>query len=69
MVEREFTGHWDRLLFRDYLIGHPGLAAEYGGLKAELVAASSKDRVAYTHGKTEFIAEVTERAKKFYGMA
>jgi GrpB-like predicted nucleotidyltransferase (UPF0157 family) len=23
MVERDFTEHWDRLLFRDYLIEHP----------------------------------------------
>ena len=69
LVEREFAGHWDRLLFRDYLIEHPGVAAEYGRLKDELVSAFANDRVAYTQGKTEFIVEITGKAKEFYGAA
>lgn len=28
MVERTFVEHWDRLLFRDYLMSHPDVAAE-----------------------------------------
>ena len=32
MVEADFE-HWDRLLFRDFLIAHPDLAAEYHRLK------------------------------------
>lgn len=67
MVEGEFVGHWDRLLFRDYLIAQPTVAREYERLKARLVSASPGDRVAYTRGKTEFVVEVTEQAKKHYG--
>jgi GrpB-like predicted nucleotidyltransferase (UPF0157 family) len=65
MVERGFTGHWDRLLFRDYLIEHPRVAGEYAALKLRL-AAESRDRIAYTRGKSEFIERVTERAKRHY---
>jgi GrpB-like predicted nucleotidyltransferase (UPF0157 family)/predicted enzyme related to lactoylglutathione lyase len=63
MVESSFTGHWDALRFRDHLIAHPEVASEYEALKRRLAAATSGDRVAYTQGKTEFIVEVTRRAK------
>ncbi|MEW6272553.1 MAG: GrpB family protein [Thermodesulfobacteriota bacterium] len=68
MVERTsaFREHWDRLLFRDYLIGHPELAREYEALKLRL-AGSARDRVAYTEGKTEFIVGVTEQARRELG--
>jgi GrpB-like predicted nucleotidyltransferase (UPF0157 family) len=67
MVERGFVEHWDRLLFRDYLIDHPPVAQEYQGLKLRLASAYPNDRVAYTRGKTEFVDRVTEQAKRFYG--
>ncbi|MFA5138822.1 MAG: GrpB family protein [Elusimicrobiota bacterium] len=63
MVEGTFTEHWDRLLFRDYLIAHPETAREYGALKLRLATGSPKDRVAYTMGKTDFVTAVTRRAK------
>lgn len=66
MVERDFAEHWDRLFFRDYLIDQPEVAREYERLKARLASASPRDRVAYTRGKTEFVVEVTERAKRHY---
>ena len=69
MVEGHFTEHWDRLLFRDYLIEHPEVAREYEALKVRLAAASPQDRVAYTQGKTEFIVRVTEQAKRWYKRA
>jgi GrpB-like predicted nucleotidyltransferase (UPF0157 family) len=71
MVESgaEFAGHWDRLLFRDYLIAHPPVARAYETLKVRLAAAHPKDREAYTNGKTEFVVRVTEEAKRFYGPA
>jgi GrpB-like predicted nucleotidyltransferase (UPF0157 family) len=68
MVERQFE-HWDRLLFRDYLIAHPAVAAEYQALKFYLATACPNDRVAYTMGKTEFVVRVTAEAKRFYGKA
>jgi len=68
MVEHEFE-HWDRLLFRDYLIEHADVANEYGELKMRLAADHPHDRVAYTKAKTEFILKVTEDAKKQYRKA
>lgn len=55
---RTFQEHWDRLLFRDYLIAHPQIARDYEQLKNELAAAHPNDRVAYTSGKTAFISRV-----------
>ena len=69
MVEGHFTEHWDRLLFRDYLVEHLEVAREYEALKIRLVSASPRDRVAYTRGKTEFIDRVTEQAKRYYSRA
>ena len=69
MVEREFAGHWDRLLFRDYLIEQPETAREYERFKSRLASVMPGDRVAYTRGKTEFVVKVTEQAKKYYGGA
>jgi GrpB-like predicted nucleotidyltransferase (UPF0157 family) len=64
MVEADFAEHWDRLLFRDYLIEHPQAADEYAALKQRLASASPTDRAAYTRGKGEFIERVTEKAKR-----
>ena len=69
MVEGHFAEHWDRLLFRDYLIEHPEVAKEYERLKAELASVNPHDRVTYTRGKTEFIVKITEHAKRYYGRA
>ena len=65
MVERDFE-HWDRLLFRDYLIAHPETAQEYEALKLALASDYPNDRIAYTEGKTEFVTRVTELAKEYY---
>ncbi|MGH9940015.1 MAG: GrpB family protein [Blastocatellia bacterium] len=66
MVERHFVEHWDRLLFRDYLIEHPRVAEEYQRLKLRLASDYPNDRVAYTRGKTEFVVKVTAMARQFY---
>jgi GrpB-like predicted nucleotidyltransferase (UPF0157 family) len=65
MVEAWFD-HWDRLLFRDYLIEHPVVARQYANLKEKLSAAHRGDRVSYTEAKTAFIVDVTEKAKAYY---
>jgi GrpB-like predicted nucleotidyltransferase (UPF0157 family) len=62
MVEGHFE-HWDRLLFRDYLIQYPDVAEEYQRLKIRLAAMYPNDRVAYTKGKTDFILMVMKKAK------
>jgi len=63
MVEKDFE-HWDRLLFRDWLITHPVCAKEYQELKYRLARQYPRDRVAYTQGKTEFIVKITRLAKE-----
>ena len=65
MVESDFE-HWERLLFRDYLIDHPKTAKEYEALKLALARDYPNDRVAYTKGKTEFVVSVTRDAKEYY---
>jgi GrpB-like predicted nucleotidyltransferase (UPF0157 family) len=64
MVEGDFASHWDRLLFRDYLIAHPDVAAQYGALKRRLAAEASTDRVGYTEAKGDFIQRATDIAKR-----
>lgn len=68
MVEPDFE-HWERLLFRDYLIEHPDVARKYSELKKKLSEAYLNDRVAYTNAKTNFIKTVTENAKRYYKKA
>lgn len=65
MVEARFE-HWDRLLFRDYLIERPEIAKEYGDPKRGLSEKYRGDRVAYTRAKTDFIVCITEIAIKHY---
>jgi len=65
LVEAEFE-HWDRLFFRDYLREHTGTCLEYGKLKQRLAENYSRDRVAYTKEKSDFIQTVTEAAKRYY---
>ena len=65
MVERDFE-HWERLLFRDYLIEHPRIMNDYQQLKQRLAEQFPHDRVAYTSAKTDFIVTMTHAAKEFY---
>ena len=65
MVEKNFE-HWDRLLFRDYLIKFPNIAHEYEILKFKLSIDFPNDRIAYTKGKTEFIIKYTKIAKNYF---
>jgi GrpB-like predicted nucleotidyltransferase (UPF0157 family) len=65
MVEAHFE-HWDRLLFRDYLIQHPEVAREYAELKIRLSERHDRDRVAYTQAKSDFVAAVTAKAKEHF---
>jgi GrpB-like predicted nucleotidyltransferase (UPF0157 family) len=58
---REFADHWGALLFRDYLRAHSDVAGDYGAPKARLAAEHVHDRIAYTRGKSEFIAKVMEK--------
>jgi GrpB-like predicted nucleotidyltransferase (UPF0157 family) len=57
-----FREHWDRLLFRDYLVARPADARAYEALKRRLAAAHPYDRVTYTNGKSSFIRRITAKA-------
>ena len=53
---------WQRhLLFRDCLRSNAELARSYGRLKRELAARHPTDLVAYTNGKSAFVAHALER--------
>ncbi|MFX4261478.1 GrpB family protein [Pelotomaculum propionicicum] len=63
-VHVRYSGDWDELYFRDYLISHPDVADEYGKLKLELKNRFEFDRDAYTDAKTDFIKKATRLAKE-----
>ncbi|MBX4952884.1 GrpB family protein [Rhizobium binae] len=54
--------HRERLLFRDYLRGHPGRATAYAGLKRRLAMEAHGDSDFYIGGKTEFVNETLRLA-------
>lgn len=60
------AGHplMDGLLFRDYLRKHPDVAREYEKLKWALAEQYEYDREGYTEAKSEFVSEITERARR-----
>ncbi len=65
MVEKDFP-QWERLLFRDYLRGHPDIAKEYGELKLRLAKRYGHNRELYTKKKGAFIQRVTSIAKEYF---
>jgi GrpB-like predicted nucleotidyltransferase (UPF0157 family) len=63
-VHVRFSGDWDELHFRDYLIRHPETAAEYGKLKRLIMKKFEFDRDGYTEAKGGFIRHVTALARQ-----
>ena len=62
-IHVRYPGDWDELYFRDYLIAHPEIAAEYAALKRKLFKDYEHDRDGYTEAKGEFIKEITKKAR------
>ncbi|HUG97568.1 MAG TPA: GrpB family protein [Gammaproteobacteria bacterium] len=52
----------ERIAFRDYLRGHPEVAAEYGKLKQALAQRYRFDREAYTDAKKTFVRRIVDHA-------
>ena len=52
------------LLFRDYLLAHPTQAQAYSRLKEQLALTFRSDPEGYTDGKSDFIREVDEQARR-----
>jgi GrpB-like predicted nucleotidyltransferase (UPF0157 family) len=63
-IHVRYRGDPDEFYFRDYLIRHPEVAAEYALLKRTLFRDYEHDRDGYTMAKTAFIRNVTEKAKQ-----
>ena len=61
------AGRCDELYFRDYLNDHADVAAQYENLKLKLWKAYEHDRDGYTNAKSEFVKDVTAKAKALYG--
>ena len=59
-----YPAAWGELYFCDYLRAHDEACREYAALKKELAQTYRKDRDAYTHAKTQFIEEMTKRARR-----
>lgn len=62
-VHVRYSGDWDELYFRDYLLEHPETAGEYGELKLKLKEEYEHDRDGYTEAKTGFINRITKLAR------
>lgn len=56
-------GDNDEIMFRDYLIDHPGVAKEYEQLKLSLLPTYRNNRDGYTAAKTDFVRRIVARAK------
>jgi GrpB-like predicted nucleotidyltransferase (UPF0157 family) len=66
-VHVRYSGDWDELYFRDYLILNPEVLKEYGKLKLELKEKYEFDREGYTSAKSCFIKNITKQARKKFG--
>jgi GrpB-like predicted nucleotidyltransferase (UPF0157 family) len=62
-VHVRYSGDWDELYFRDYLISHPVIAKDYERLKVRLAMQFENDRDGYTEKKTDFITHINKLAK------
>jgi GrpB-like predicted nucleotidyltransferase (UPF0157 family) len=62
-IHVRYSGDWNELYFRDYLLVHPEIADEYGKLKIELQKKYEHDRDGYTDAKTDFIKRITKLAR------
>lgn len=63
-IHIRYSGDWDEVHFRDYLLSHPDIATEYGLLKLKLKALYEHDRDAYTEAKTGFIKHIVDLSRK-----
>jgi GrpB-like predicted nucleotidyltransferase (UPF0157 family) len=62
-VHVNYSGDWDELYFKDYLLSHPETAVEYGKLKLELQKKFEHNRDGYTDAKTDFIKRIVKLAR------
>lgn len=58
------AAHQRRIVFRDWLRGHPEDTLAYETLKRRLAAEAEGDFAFYTGGKSDFVAAIIERAMR-----
>ncbi len=63
-IHVRYSGDWDEIYFRDYLLKYKEIANEYEKLKIKLAEEFRNDREGYTKAKTYFIEGVNEIARK-----
>jgi len=63
-IHIRYSGEWDEIKIRDFLIKNPEFAAKYGDLKRQLAVKFRNDREKYTEGKTDFINRVITMTKR-----
>lgn len=68
IVEHAAWPNRNERLLRDFLRGHPDVAAEYGALKVRLAAEFAHDSLAYTKAKTPLVQEIIDRARAEHGL-
>jgi len=62
-----YSGDWDELYFRDYLIEHKDISVDYENLKLKLIERDKHNRDEYTSAKSEFVTKYSKLAKEEYG--
>jgi GrpB-like predicted nucleotidyltransferase (UPF0157 family) len=62
-IHIRYTGDWDEIVFRDYLISNPSAALDYADLKRVLADNYVNDREKYTENKTDFIKRIVRLAR------
>lgn len=62
-IHVRYTGDWDEIVFRDYMISHPTDAFKYEDLKRKLASVYKHNREKYTERKTAFIKQVIQKAR------
>src|SRR4030042_634153 len=62
-VHVRYSGDWDALYFRDYLLAHPEIVEASRKIKLEQKQQYEFDRDAYTYAKTDFIERITGLAR------
>jgi GrpB-like predicted nucleotidyltransferase (UPF0157 family) len=63
-IHIRYSGDWDEIVFRNYLINNPDVAHEYGELKRKLSIEYRNDREKYTDSKGDFISGITKTARR-----
>lgn len=63
-VHVRYSGDWDEIRFRDYLIKNKEIAKEYETLKLEMAKKYKNDREAYTESKAEWIEKINTLTRK-----